>query len=367
MRLPRRLAVLGVLLVAVLPAVVGADEQALKRLRQQIANIEAELAQTQDARQSADRRLRDIERDIDAGYRKSRRLAADISAARAELTRLTQAQAVAQRRADEHTDELAAQLRAVYMAGPVDHLKLALNQDDPTRTARLLAYHRYLARAREVAWHKAAAASAAATALQADVRRSLERLAALQAAARAVQLSLQQAADNQRRVVAELRTALHDKDSRLERLRRDERDLARLLAGLAAPARAFAPAPAPQAFAKARGRLPWPVRAGRPRSHWRGVFVPASAGATVRAVHGGRVVYADWLRGLGLLLILDHGGGYMTLYGHQQSLSRQVGDVVEAGDSLGIVGTSGGAAQSGVYFEIRQDGATRNPLEWCRG
>lgn len=363
----RRFAVIGVLAAAGLPIVAGADEQALNRLRQQIQHIESELAQTRDARLGADRRLRDIERDIDAGYRKTRELTADIANARAELARLARAQAAAQTRADQQANELATQLRAIYMAGPVDRLKLALNQADPVRAARLLGYHRYLAGAREVAWRKAAAASATVTALQADVRRSLTKLSALQEAQVAAQSRLRRAAADQRRVVAELRTALQDKDSRLERLRRDERDLTRLLKGLAAPAQEFAPGSAPATFAKARGRLPWPVRAGRPRSHWRGAFVPAPEGTVVRAVHAGRVIYADWLRGLGLLLILDHGGGYMTLYGHQQSLSRQVGDAVHAGDTLGTAGTSGGALQPGVYFEIRQDGSARNPLEWCRG
>ena len=363
----RRLAAVGVLLAAGLPIVADADEQALNRLRQQIQGIESELAQTRDARQGADRRLRDIERDIDAGHRKMRQLAADIANARAELARLKRAQAAAQRRANEQANELAGQLRVIYMAGPVARLTLALNQDDPARAARLLEYHRYLAGAREVAWRKAATASATAAALQADVQRILTKLTALQQAQAQAQKSLQRAAANQRRVVAELHTALRDKDSRLERLRRDERDLGRLLKGLAAPAREFAPDSAPATFAKARGRLPWPVRAGRPRSQWRGAFVPAPAGTAVRAVHAGRVIYADWLRGLGLLLILDHGGGYMTLYGHQQSLSRQVGDAVQAGDTLGTAGTSGGALQPGVYFEIRQDGSARNPLEWCRG
>ena len=363
----RRLAVIGMLSAAGLPIIADADEQALNRLRQQIQHIESELAQTRDARHSADRRLRDIERDIDAAHRKMRTISADIAKARAELARLTRAQAAAQTRADQQANELVAQLRAIYMAGPVDHLKLALNQDDPARAARLRGYHRYLARARESARRKAATASTAATALQTDVRRGLIKLTELQQTQAAAQSRLLQAAADQRRVVAELHTALQDKDARLERLRRDERDLGRLLEGLAAPAREFVPGPAPATFAKARGRLPWPVRSGRPRSHWRGAFVPAPAGTAVRAVHAGRVIYADWLRGLGLLLILDHGGGYMTLYGHQQSLSRQVGDWVRAGDTLGTAGTSGGAAQPGVYFEIRQDGSARNPLEWCRG
>lgn len=355
------------LLFALMPAAVGADEQALKRLRDQIQRVEADLAQTQDARASADRRLRDIEREIDAAHRQARQLAQDIGTTRSELARLARARAVATARADEKANELAAQIRAVYMAGPVDYLRLALNQDDPTRAARLLAYHRYLARAREGALRKAEAASTAVAALEADVRRNLDRRTELQRAQAKVQGGLREAAERQRRLVAELRVALQNKDVRLERLRRNEQDLARLLQGIAAPARALSPVPLPASFAKARGRLTWPIRPARPRSQWRGVFLPAPAGTAVRAVHAGRVVYADWLRGLGLLLILDHGGGYMTLYGHQQSLTRQVGDAVRAGDSLGTAGTSGGAEEAGVYFEVRQDGSARNPLEWCRG
>ena len=130
-------------------------------------------------------------------------------------------------------------------------------------------------------------------------------------------------------------------------------------------------------FASARGKLPWPVdgrlvarygtpRGGDARTKWDGVLIGAPAGSQVRAVHGGRVVFADWLRGAGLLVILDHGNGYLSLYGHNQSLLRSAGDVVKAGDPIATVGNSGGQAASALYFAIRQNGRPSDPAQWCR-
>ena len=131
------------------------------------------------------------------------------------------------------------------------------------------------------------------------------------------------------------------------------------------------------AFGSARGKLPWPVngrvvarfgsqRGDDPRAKWDGVLISASAGSTVRAVHGGRVVFADWLRGAGLLVILDHGGGYLSLYGHNQSLLKDAGDTVKAGDPIATVGTSGGQSSPAVYFAIRHQGRPADPTTWCR-
>lgn len=130
-------------------------------------------------------------------------------------------------------------------------------------------------------------------------------------------------------------------------------------------------------FAQAKGKLPWPVdgrlvarygtpRGGDARTKWDGVLIGASAGTQVRAVHGGRVVFADWLRGAGLLVILDHGNGYLSLYGHNQSLLRDPGDVVKAGDPIATVGTSGGQETAALYFAIRQQGRPSDPAQWCR-
>ncbi|AIZ35172.1 murein hydrolase activator EnvC [Pseudomonas sp. K1(2024)] len=132
------------------------------------------------------------------------------------------------------------------------------------------------------------------------------------------------------------------------------------------------------AFSAARGKLPWPVngrllarfgdtRGGDARAKWDGVMIAASAGTQVHAVHGGRVVFADWLRGAGLLVILDHGNGYLSLYGHNQSLLKSAGDIVKAGEAISTVGDSGGQDSAGLYFAIRQQGRPTDPAQWCRG
>ena len=128
-------------------------------------------------------------------------------------------------------------------------------------------------------------------------------------------------------------------------------------------------------FAQARGKLPWPVdgrllaRFGTPRSDsrlkWDGVLIGAPAGTRVRAIHDGRVVFADWLRGAGLLLIVDHGGGYLSLYGHNQSLLKGAGERVRAGEAIATVGSSGGQDSPALYFAIRQQGQPSDPLRWC--
>lgn len=131
------------------------------------------------------------------------------------------------------------------------------------------------------------------------------------------------------------------------------------------------------AFAEARGKLPWPIngrllarfgeaRGDDERSRWDGVMISATAGSQVRAVHGGRVVFADWLRGSGLLVILDHGNGYLTLYGHNQSLLKEAGDIVKAGEAIATAGNSGGQDTAALYFAIRQQGRPSDPAQWCR-
>ena len=131
------------------------------------------------------------------------------------------------------------------------------------------------------------------------------------------------------------------------------------------------------AFSAARGKLPWPVdgrllarfgetRGDDTRAKWDGVMISASAGSQVHAVHGGRVVFADWLRGAGLLVILDHGNGYLSLYGHNQSLLKDAGQIVKAGEAIATVGTSGGQNTPALYFAIRQQGRPSDPAQWCR-
>jgi len=179
-----------------------------------------------------------------------------------------------------------------------------------------------------------------------------------------------------RRLLATLDREVSDRAQAIERLKQDEARLQRLLQQLE---QVLPPLPGdfPKdgRFADQRGRLPLPVvghiRAtfGEPKKvgtlKWRGVLVDSPAGSDVRAVFRGRVAYADWLRGFGLLLILDHGNGYMTLYGHNQGLYKEVGEWVEGGEIIAAVGATGDTTYPGVYFEVRQNGKPRDPLQWC--
>jgi len=176
-------------------------------------------------------------------------------------------------------------------------------------------------------------------------------------------------------LLADLHRTISGQGQELERLRENEHRLESLLEELRAQ-------PAPDmtqeviAFDELKGRLPWPARGslaskfGTPRKSgalkWQGVIIAAAGGQDVTAISRGRVVYADWLRHFGLLLIIDHGNGYMSLYGHNQSLFKERGDWVEAGETIASVGDSGGHAETGLYFEIRRRGTPVNPVQWCR-
>ena len=128
-------------------------------------------------------------------------------------------------------------------------------------------------------------------------------------------------------------------------------------------------------FQSAKGEMPWPIdgkhsnQFGRSRNEgkmrWQGITIPAEEGTTVQAIHHGRVVYADWLRGSGLLLIIDHGDGYMSLYAHNESLLREVGEWVTVGSPISTVGNTGGEDQAALYFEIRHNGKPTDPNGWC--
>lgn len=276
-----------------------------------------------------------------------------------------------------HHATLAAQARAAYAMGRQERLKILLNQQDPARLSRAMVYYEYLsaARARAIAAIGDELDRLAGT--EREIRQEEVRLDALRAE-QAAELARMEAAQQQRRALVDaLGRELADQDRVLDRLQADERDLETLLRRLE-QALADLPVEPVQtaAFAELRGRLPWPAAGrivqsfGTPRLgslSWDGVMIAATEGEEVRAVHHGRVAFADWLRGFGLLLIVDHGDGYMTLYGHNQTLFKEPGDWVDVNEPVALVGSSGGRDRSGVYFGIRHQGRAVDPVRWCAG
>lgn len=271
---------------------------------------------------------------------------------------------------------LARYVRAAYATGRQDQFKLLLNQENPATLSRALTYYAYFNRQR------AERIQALAMVLQelADIKESINRDTTRLAVLREQKSAARSRLDDQRKrrldVIAGLARELGDQDARLERLRQDEQKLAELVAGLARELADVPPAEIRQVpFHTQKGKLPWPSagkirhRFGTPRGtgdlSWQGVLVTAQPGTPVHAVSHGRVAFADWLRGFGLLMIIEHGDGYMSLYGHSESLFKDVGDWVEAGELIAKVGDSGGREMSGLYFEIRHLGTPVDPMRWC--
>lgn len=349
-------------------------EQRLEALRARIAVIEREQREAAERRDSEARALRRAEEAVAERARaleETRREARAVAARRDEL---------AERRAglaaslSGDIEALGQELRAAWLAGREPRLKVALNQQDPARLGRMLAWYRYVAadrRARIDALRERLAELATVTeALEAE----RTRLATVEARQEQALAELDRARAARAEQVAALNADLARRAAENARLREEAAALEQLLEELRA-AVVDLPIPEAEPFPRQKGRLTWPVEGALLRTFGsrrgegppsNGVVIGAERGSEVRAVWHGRVAYADWLPGLGLLLVLEHGDGFMSLYGHNEALFSAVGDWVGAGQVLGRVGDSGGRDQVGLYFEIRNGTQPENPQGWLR-
>ena len=268
----------------------------------------------------------------------------------------------------------AEQMRAAYMIGREEPLKLLLNQQDPARAGRMFAYYSYFGRARAGVIQSIDGDIRSLAALDAQLAADEERLDALQAAS-AEELATLEAARAQRdAALVAIKADSRNSAQVLQRLQAQQGALTALLRDLKRALQPF-PSDANGAFGNLRGRLTWPVgghlaaRFGQVRAgglKWDGMLIDTERGADVRAVYRGRVIYADWLPGLGLLTIIDHGEGYLSLYGHNDRLYKAVGDMVSAGDVIAASGDSGGSSRPQLYFEIRKGSRPVDPGPWFR-
>ena len=366
------------------------SEQELRELRGRIDKLQADLAAAEKSSGEAADQLRESGKAVSEAHRALFDLSQRRRALEGELEATTRKEAATRAGVAEQEALAGKLLRLQYEQGAPDRLRLALEGRDAATVARHIEYYNYVQRARAD--------------LIAQLRRKAEELAGLakDAAARREEI-----AQNEAESVAEARKLERERAARaavvqklageiakgrreIGKLKRDETRLSKLVEEIAralAARRESTPAGpgktidsvadssvAAKAFETLKGRLKLPVRGelanryGSPREEsgasWKGLFIRAVTGETVRAVADGRVVYADWLRGFGNLLILDHGKGYMSLYAYNDGLLRQVGESVRGGDAVAQVGASGGSPESGLYFELRRDGKPFDPLRW---
>jgi murein hydrolase activator len=348
----------------------------LEAVRDQIARIARQVSRGQAERDRLTRQLRATEQSVGKAQAALDDLRQQRDAGAARRAELEAQERQRQTDLARNRGELAGQLRAAYLIGQEEPLKLLLNQGDPAQAGRMFAYYSFFGRARALQIQAIEADLQRIGQLDGQLQAQDAKLAGLQQAQQAQVSALEQARSQRMQVLASISTETHTRAARLARLRQQQNDLESLLTQLRRASASLPPEDVGNSpFAHLRGRLPRPVAGsiiegyGQVRAgglKWQGDLFATERDAPVRAVSQGRVVYADWLAGLGLLIIIDHGDGYMSLYGHNARLYESVGQHVAAGQTIAQAGDSGGSARPELYFEIRKEGKPLDPRLWLR-
>jgi septal ring factor EnvC (AmiA/AmiB activator) len=407
---------LTLVLLSCLLAPAFADEKAetqkqLEAARTDVAELKKLLEKLQQEKSGVQKELKRTEKEMGGLEKQVKGLEGELKKSEEELKRLDQEKKKLQQSRLEQQRLIAIQARAAYQSGQQEPLRLLLNQQQPEQFARTLTYYDYLGKARLEQLSAFNETLRQLANVETDIASQQAQLLEQKSALDSRREALAAVRKERQVALAKLNKEYGAGDRKLKAREQEQIELARVLKTIeetlarqareAAEARRLAALEEQQArnpnskplplgpavssdgasfggpFAKAKGKLPWPVngrlvarfgsaRDGDSRAKWDGVMIGASAGSQVHAVHGGRVVFADWLRGAGLLVILDHGNGYLSLYGHNQSLLKDAGDLVQAGEAIATVGTSGGQDTPALYFAIRQQGRPSDPAQWCR-
>lgn len=356
---------------------VSADQQTkereLEQVRQRIGKLRNVIDADVHKRDKALSRLRDIERLRGSLQSNLARLRTERESSEARHAALLEQKDRQDKELAAEREALGRQMRTAYLTGRQARLKMLLNQHDAASLGRHSVYYRYLVEARVAHIRRVEGHLAELERIEADVAQERAHLRKLEHKRNEELVSLEQALGKRRELLDSLQRQISDRGSELSRLQREEQALVQLLEELERVLAEF-PVESQQSFTSLKGRLTWPVdgriigdfgaaRAGK-EMKWNGVLVEAQRGAYVRAVAHGRVAYADWLPGLGLLIVIEHGDGFLSLYGHNERLDAAAGDWVDAGDVIGTVGDSGGQPRPALYFEIRRGRTPLNPHPW---
>ncbi|MHA6494991.1 murein hydrolase activator EnvC family protein [Pseudomonas borbori] len=413
---------LALVFLTFLLAPAFADEKAdaqkqLEAARADVAELKKLLEKLQQEKSGVQKQLKTTETEMGKLEKQVDGLQQELEQSEEEIQRLDSEKKKLEGARLEQQRLIGIQARAAYQSGRQEYVKLLLNQQNPEKFSRTLTYYDYLSEARmeQLATFNETLRQLAN--VERDIANQQAQLLAQKTALDERHEKLAEVRKQRQTALAKLNSEFSARDKKLKARQQEQAELARVLktieetlarqareaeqerqralvaareqrdaGGTKPPSGGPLLGSGPQVssgasvggpFAKARGKLPWPVdgrlvarygtpRGGDARTKWDGVLIGASAGSQVRAVHGGRVVFADWLRGAGLLVILDHGNGYLSLYGHNQSLLKDAGELVDAGEPIATVGTSGGQETPALYFAIRQQGRPSDPAQWCR-
>ncbi len=346
----------------------------IEDLKEEIADIDEWLADAEEDRSSLEQQLSGLEQEIGRLTRERRELRQQAREQQQRLTKLGKEETELTRVLESQRDSLKKQIRAAWMEGDAPAVKVLLNEIDPDKIARTMTYYEYLSRDTIDRLEAFAANLRQLKETQKQVKAGRMRLAELEENVADRQQKLSSSKKEREQTLAALKTDISNRLSEREELEEDRKRLEKLLREVE---EAIANIPTPNEsdpFGSLKNKLPWPAEGKVVRNFGdsyasgklkhNGLLINTAEEGDVKAVHYGRVVFANWLRGFGLITILDHGDGYMTLYGHSSSLFTSPGDWVEAGEAIAQAGRTGGTNDPAVYFEVRHNGKPDNPRRW---
>jgi septal ring factor EnvC (AmiA/AmiB activator) len=355
------------------PAKIQAELQALE---DEINKFRSMLNETRTQRSNVEGSLEANEKDINEILNKINKIQQDLKRGKEKVSLLQRQRKDLLDQKSDQQGYIAEQMRAAYKLGDQQYLKVVLNQEDPNELSRMLSYYEYInqARVNQIKAYELTLAELAKVAAQ--IKQQNQKLVSIHTQLDKQQAGLLVAQNNNKRVLVSLNKEIKDTGNAIEKRTEDRVHLEALLERITAGIANLSAPESSDPFQNMKGNLLLPVigdithKFGSDRSagklKWDGVFIEASEGDSVHSVHYGQVVFSDWLRGFGLLLIINHGEGYMSLYGHNQVLYNEAGDWVAGGELVAKVGNSGGQKKSGLYFEIRNEGKPTNPQLWCQ-
>lgn len=356
-----------------------ADDQAeyearMEELQSTIQQLQRELKKTQGSRDDLKEELESSESDIGELLKKIEQIESDLKEQNQDLQSLKQERNELNQSRQAQQQAVSEQVRAAYQLGQQSQIKLLLNQENPQRVSRLLRYYDYWLEARTDKIERYLSTLAELDRIEPRIVQTTAELARNRNQLQEQHERLAERQETRRETLVALNQRIRSADQELNDLQKDRERLQALLDEMVAAVADLELPGGDTPFSQRKGRMPWPAQGGLRHRFGsaqldgqitrNGIVINAGEGEPVLAVHHGRVVFSDYFRGHGLLLIVDHGEGYMSLYAHNQSLYKETGEWVSAGETVASVGSTGGQVQAGLYFEIRHRGKPTNPMPW---
>jgi len=347
----------------------------LKSLNKKIAKLQKSQNKNINKRNKTQKKLKETEIEIGKISKKASKTEQQLIKSKSEINAQNVRYSQLSESKKQQQGALIADLRANYTAGRQEYLKLILNQKDPQTLARHVRYYEYFQKARIGRIDEFNQTMSELLEITQRLEKEAQRLETLTAQLKKQKSALKEAQAQRSLSLSKLSTTISSQKQKIKEWQTSQKHLEKILDTLINTLSDLPANIGEIPFNKRKGKMYWPTngqvsnkfgsRRAQGRLKWNGVLIKAPSGHAVRAIHGGRVVFSDWIRSYGLLIIIDHGNGYLSLYGHNQSIYKEAGDWITAGEKIASVGNSGGSQSPGLYFEIRTGEKPINPKHWC--